>query len=67
MTKTKKECFFVSRGWSGLKLMVGISRNSRLSRLALEVAIKDLDPFQNASQREWQSARAFLSLDSVAS
>jgi len=44
---TKKECFFVWRGWSQLKLMVGISRNSRLSRLALEVAIKDLDVFQN--------------------
>jgi len=44
---TKKECFFVWRGWSGLKLQVGISRNSRLSRLALEVAIEDLDVFQN--------------------
>jgi hypothetical protein len=26
-----------------------------------------LDPFQNAVQREWRSARAFLSLDKVAS
>jgi len=24
-----------------------------------------LDPFQNAVQREWQSARAFLNLDTV--
>lgn len=57
MTRIKKDCFLVWRGYSGLKLMVGISRNSRLSRLALDVAIMDLDPFQYADGC-WISAEA---------
>lgn len=62
-----KECFFVWRGWNKGRLIVNTAPSSRISRLALEVAIADLDPFQRASQREWQSARTFLNLDKVAS
>jgi len=44
---TKKECFFVWRGCLGAnRLLAHVAPNARMSRLALEVAVLDLDPFQ---------------------
>jgi len=58
---TKKECFFVWRGWlGGTRLLAHVAPNARMSRLALEVAILDLDPFQLADLAGRNAALAEL-------